>query len=82
MPEMSLEDFEAMIQSVAETVSAPGYFPAIMPENDLHPDPRVLRDELLALRRRVELLEKSRAHAENLGDATHGHHARNYFRRR
>lgn len=70
---MRLEDYEALLNSVAETVSAPGYFPLVMPENDLHPDPRALRDELVSVRHRLDRLEKIIGlHGLNLGDATHG----------
>lgn len=55
---MRLEDYEALLNSVADQVSAPDYFPDNMPENDLHPDPRALRDEIVTLRHRMDRLEK------------------------
>lgn len=54
---MRVEDYNAMISSVADIMSAPDYFPATMPENDLHPDPARLQGELIQLRHRVQDLE-------------------------
>lgn len=55
---MQIEDFDNLLKSVADQMSAPDFFPATMPENDLHPDPAALQAQIVSLRYRVEALEK------------------------
>jgi hypothetical protein len=55
---MTIEEFERLQNSVAAEMSAPGFFPVTMPENELHPDPARLQAEIVSLRYRVEALER------------------------
>lgn len=71
---MTAEEYQRLIDTVAEQVSAPDFFPLNQPENDLHPDPRQLRDELTALRNRVSDIEQRLGMPRNV--------VREYFSRR
>lgn len=52
-----IAEFDRILDNVALTMGATA-FPDHMPENDLHPEPAVLRDQIVALRRQFEDIDE------------------------